>query len=258
MLGTRPRPAPPLTQPRVRFRRTRRVYRSRGFGVFSALLLALIAAAAVWVVVTGDDPAGTPAAEAPASSPPATVPGEGGCPGFPVEYESVLDGPPASTWAAPNALAAAAPSAPAVGPAQDSSGTARCYARTPTGALFAGAGFLAAVSDPAGVYVAVQDLTVPNRGQDVLLQQVVADPAAVLGAAGGGYQIAGFRPLSVSSDTAAIAVVLRPDAGGLVAVPLTLTWGKGSWLVRLPDDGNLAELSTPLSTLDGFVPWRAG
>lgn len=195
MLHTRTRPpAAPPDPPAGRFRRTRRAYRSRGFAVFSALLLALIAGAGIWVALAGDEP---PAARPPASSP---APQDGITP------------------------------------------------------LLAAGRFLAAVADPADVYATVQDLTVPDAGQDLLLQRAAADPVAVTGVAG--YEVAAARELVSTGDTATVAVVLRLADRSLVAVPVRLTWTGRAWLVQLPADGDLAATATSVPSLEGYPLWR--
>jgi hypothetical protein len=233
------------------------------WGVLSAVLVAGLVLAGGWLVVFGDDGDGAPraAAPAPSSTPapaPSPAPAEGGCPVLPFEDQSLPAAAPAAVWrpAGPSPSAAAAPSAERAGPLLDAAGVLRCYARTPVGALFAGANFLAAVSDPTVLEQAVVDLTVDGEGQSRLLLLYGFDPTAVVGT-GGAYDVAGFAFLSTGLDVTTVAVVLRAEHGGMAAVPLTLVWSEGTWLVRLPDDGGLADRSVPLSSLAGYTAWGA-
>jgi hypothetical protein len=263
MLRTRPRPSASATEPRVRFRRTRRVYRSKGFAVFSALLLAVIALAGVWVAVWGDDPGDAPPAAVPSSAPSSTpapaepVPVGGGCPALPFEDQSLPAAAPAANWSpvGPSRGAAFAPSALDVGPVADEAGVARCFVRTPVGALFAAAGFLAGVSDPTSIEDTLEHRAVPGEGQQRLLLLYGFDPSAVFG--GGGYEVAGFTFLSSGLDTVTVSVAVRAGNGGLAAVPVTVVWSDGTWLVRLPDDGDLTARSQLLPGLNGYTVWQA-
>lgn len=170
-----------------------------------------------------------------------------GCPET-VESDVVPTTAPEATWAPRGRVQA--PSSRVHGPILD-----RCYSRTPEGAVFAAANFLAAVTDPVGVEAAVRDLTVPGPGQEALLTLLEVDPAQVTGS-GAGYAIRAFAVLSYTPEAAAVAVAIRTEDRSLGVVPIGLVWTEGTWLVQLPDDGNLP--ARGVERLDDFyVPWAA-
>jgi hypothetical protein len=141
------------------------------------------------------------------------------------------------------------------GPILDGFDVQRCYARTPVGALLAATNFMARVTEPVALEQAISALTADTAGQDVLLGLLEENPTAVTGS-GAGYELAGYTFLAVGMDTTVVSVVVRAGNGGMVAVPVTLVWDEGTWLVQLPDNGNLP--GSPVQTLTGFVPWSAG
>lgn len=256
-LLSRPKPpADPLAPPRS-------PYRDRWWWA-AAIVVAVIVVLGAIALFGGRHQPAAPAASRPSAAAPtaassapsaASSSAPTGCPdlGLPAADQQIPTTGPVVTWSRIGRVSA--PSSPTIGPAGP--GLGRCYAHTPAGALLAGANFLAWTTDPGNVTTAVQALAAPGAGQDVLLEQLAADPAQVLGS-GSPWQLAGFTFLQATGDQAAIAVVVRGSTGGFAAVPLTLTWTQDTWLVVLPVDGNLVAHATPLSTLDGYVPWQAG
>jgi hypothetical protein len=229
-------PPPATDEPRRRFA-------GRGWWAASALFVALIVVAGVYVVITGDGgsprpPAGAPTSHVTATPGETTAPPAGSCPAaLAVPIDSpVPTAAPDATWTPVGRVQA--PASPTFGPIDG-----RCYEHSATGALFAAAHFLAAVTDPAGLQTAIRDLTVDGTGQQALLDLLAKDPTAVTGS-GTGYQLA-------------VSVVVRAGSGGMAAVPITLLWAEDSWLVQLPADGDLTRRATPLQTLTGFTPWSA-
>lgn len=258
MLGlTRSRPVTEPAEPR------RRRFGHPGWTIASLIFVALLVAAGIFVAVVGDGEHGeeaAPQAAAPTSSAPAEpsgpveADGAFGCPSeLPAEDQSLPVDPPAAEWRTVGRVDA--PFAVEHGPVLQDGGVFRCFARTPTGALFAAANFLASVTDAARLERAVTDLTAPGLGQDRLAALAATNPVAITGS-GTPYAIAGYTFLSTGLDTVAVSVVLTGESGGRVAVPVSLSWD-GDWQVLLPDDGNLTRLATPVQSLTGFTPWQA-
>jgi len=259
MLGTRT-PAPPAA-PRRRFAHP-------GWTWASGLLVVAVAAALAFVLLHDRTPEQAPPAAAPSSAAPSAVPSGvaprpvGGrelaaCPSdLPAEDQSLPTRaqPPAAQWLPVGRMLA--PFAAQVGPVLNDGGVARCYARTPTGALFAAAGFIAALTDPQVLERAVGELTAPGPGRDALVELAATNPVAITGSGQAG-EIVGFTYLSTGMSTVAVAVVIEAPNGGRVAAPITLTWA-GDWQVSLPPDGDLTALATPITSLEGYVPFAAG
>lgn len=258
MLRTRT-PAPPAA-PRRRFSHP-------GWTWASGLLVCAVAAAFAFLLLHDRTPEQAPPAAAPSTAPSTAPRGDvaprpvGGreltaCPSdLPAEDQSLPTRaqPPAAQWLPVGRMVA--PFAPQVGPVLTDGGVHRCYARTPTGALFAAAGFVAGLTDPEHLTEAVADLTAPGPGRDALLELAETNPVAITGSGQAG-EIVGFTYLSTGMSTVAVALVIEAPNGGRVAAPITLTWA-GDWQVVLPPDGELTALASPITSLDGYVPFRA-
>jgi hypothetical protein len=149
----------------------------------------------------------------------------------------------------------AAPSSAEAGPGivDTATGVRRCYAQTPTGALFAAANFLAAVNNAETLVAAVDELTAAGPGRDTLLSLARTDPTAVLGS-GPGFQTAGFSYLSYTPTTATVSLAIG-NTGGLAGVPLTVVWEDEDWKIDLPPDGDVAGAAAAIPSLAGYVPW---
>lgn len=253
---TRTRPAEPPAPARRRFSHP-------GWTIASAVLIACIVAAGVWVAIAGDGGQDAPSADRPPagvdaapSTPggPVEAPRDAACPdGLDAEEQALPQAPPVAEWRPVGRVDA--PFAVEHGPVFNDAGVFRCFARTPTGALFAAANFLAAVTDAGRLERAVTDLTAPGPGQDRLAELAATDPVAITGS-GSPYEVAGFTFLSATLETVAVSVVVRVEGGGMAAVPVTLVWDD-DWRIQLPDDGDLTRLASPVQTLTGFVPWQA-
>jgi hypothetical protein len=250
-----PAPTTPYKNPR---------WGHRGWFVAAATFVAAVVAAGVWVAVSGDPEkpaAQRPTAQASTSTASATAsaattaPVEAeACPSeLPAENQVVPQSGPDAQWQGVGRIAA--PFAVEHGPILNDGGVYRCYARTPTGALFAAANFMAAVTDAQYLGRVVAELTAPGPGQDRLAELVREDPVQVTGA-GTPYDIAGFTFLTYDLRTTTVSIVVRAKTGGLAAVPVTLVWD-GDWLVQLPPDGDLASRAMAIQTLAGYTPWSA-
>jgi hypothetical protein len=239
-----------------------RRFRHPGWAWASAIFLLLILAAGTWVVVSGDpnrtDVQNQPATRSAPSSPsaaPSARPATGdSCPQLAAEDQAAPVTAPRAEWRLVGRVQA--PVSVDHGPVFDADDMPRCYSRTPTGALMAAANFLALTTDPIGVDTAIRVLTAETLGRGVLLDLLEQNPTAVTGT-GTTFQIAGFTFLTIGMDATAVSVVVRADNGGMAAVPITLVWEDDTWLVQLPDDGNIAGRASQVGALTGFTPFFA-
>ncbi len=144
------------------------------------------------------------------------------------------------------------PRSTAHGPARtDADGFRRCFAHSPTGAVYAAYNVVAALADQRQAIPTVQKLMVPGSNTDALLQELrnetPTDEAAT--------QLAGFRVLDADHDRVTIMLAV-PVESEYMSLTLTLIWYAGDWRVRSPSPGN--PVGAPFSQhrdLDDFVAW---
>jgi len=218
--------------------------------IASAVLVALIVIAGIVLAGVyafgGDDNDGTDGTPGGPST--TTVPkGESSsvC-GLPDGDQTIPATAPTTDWYFKGKVAA--PRSSELGPGK-SDDVASCFARNPSGALFAAATFAADIYPRDARTKRVLKLrAVPGTELDATL-------AEDLGAAGPISQIAGFRFEDYTKDRATITLAARltdgPNAGALGATPMTLAWRNGDWYLQLQASSE----SIVLTSLDGFVKW---
>lgn len=223
----------------------------------SGLFLAVLVVMGVVVVLTTGDRSSSndaaPGSGAASSSPSASASAgeDGGCPEL-AASGSVPRTAPAAEWQL--VRSAAVPVSKKAGPAVVEGDVARCYAHSPTGALFAAAqiGTRYLVADDWQTVVKEQTygdgqlLLLEKRAEFEKSQPSVAPVPGELG------QIAGFQYVTYTPDTAVLQVVTRFGSGVLQASTLTLRWHGGDWQLEIP------AVSPPQRTVDdlaGYVPW---
>jgi len=242
----------------------------------SAVLLALVAAALIFVLIhaaTSNPTPATPAAASPGASPGVAPPGGstptsgGGTAAPPADQEgrpagcsttgteqTVPTSPPAGvTWTLNAGFAV--PSSPADGPTlHGAAGVAYCYSHTPLGALLAASNLGRGTGTPQEIQNAVLNLSVvPNEYS----AQVANTPATADDQSGAGIQFAGFRIISYSPDQASMTLATRVPGRTDTYPQLTVAmqWYAGDWRA-VPQAGPalfVAVASAP--SLAGFVPW---
>lgn len=156
----------------------------------------------------------------------------------------------------------AAPSAPdTVGPADTRDGVRRCFAASPTGALFAAVNFVATTSDADLRADAVRQLAARGAGRTAALKAATATGGSSgNGGNGGGasstkFQVAGFAVLNADDRASAVELAFRANTGALIRLPVSLRWEQGDWKVVLPPDGDLYAALGSLPDLTGYIPW---
>jgi hypothetical protein len=150
----------------------------------------------------------------------------------------------------------AVPQSSTAGPALHTpTGVGYCYARTPVGAVLA----VSNLGHATGDAQAVQDdelkySVVPGPLADELAAKpaVVSDPAAT-----SGVQLAGFRIISYTPDTASVALALASSArpGSYAVVTAAMAWNQGDWRVVLQPGPVAVATATSTTSLANFVPW---
>ncbi|MEU8132471.1 hypothetical protein [Streptodolium elevatio] len=249
-------------------------FTERGF-VLAAGVVFLIVLAAGFVMLSGPP---TPPSEgesasamptsvrlgsgqATVSTPPSTAPvaRDGSCPALPADdVESPIAQPRDTEWRI--TLDVPLPYSPTAGPAVVTDSTARCYARTPTGAVFAAvqASWRYRWDEDWGEVA--QHLLAPGPGRDAFIRQRTEHTgpnasAAVPGDPEDREFAAGFRVLDYTPDRVRVDVVNRALAGSLGTHTIwTLVWIDGDWKLELPPDA-APPPPTPVREEDAFVAW---
>lgn len=130
----------------------------------------------------------------------------------------------------------------------EENGVRYCYARTPTGALFAASNYggMAAIL-PASEFAEFAFVAGPVRDEKANSD---ATPATIP------FKVepAGFRLTAYSRDAATVELVASFD-GALATMKLELAWSEGDWRVVPLSDGTAGIRGPVLSNLAGYVPW---
>ncbi|WBQ05345.1 hypothetical protein [Kribbella sp. CA-293567] len=139
------------------------------------------------------------------------------------------------------------------GPAKtDPDGFRRCFAHSPTGAVYAAYNVLAALADQTKSVPTARKLMRPGRDTDALLEQLKRESAD---SASAPTQLAGYRVLDADRDRATIMLAL-PVESEYMSATITLTWYAGDWrLVPPVGDDPVGAPYSQHRDLDGFVAW---
>jgi hypothetical protein len=139
------------------------------------------------------------------------------------------------------------------GPARtDADGFRRCFAHSPTGAVYAAYSAYAAMADQEKVVATARKLMVPGPGTDALISELQTDQSA------GGYtvpQLAGFHVIDAGPDRVSLMLATSVDSA-YMSLTLTLVWHGGDWLLQPPAAGE--PVGAPFAQhrdLSDFVAW---
>ena len=219
----------------------------------SAAVLALVLLAGLALVIFPPQRPAPAQPAPPASAPPPQAPARQVSCDLPARNQALPVGVVENTsWVLVGTVAA--PTSPEHGPAVvEDDGTRRCFARTPTGALFAAVNHLAMTSDPAAREAFLHRSVAPGPGREAALAQAEVTGE---GRRNSGSQIAGYAVRSYASDRARVDLALAAvgtDAYGTVAT--TVVWVDGDWRFLMPEDGSVDSLVSAVPDLTGFTVW---
>ncbi|MER7246515.1 hypothetical protein [Kribbella sp. NPDC000426] len=166
--------------------------------------------------------------------------------------ESVPQQPPAvDGWEVSSRIVV--PRSSGYGPARtDADGFRRCFAHSPTGAVYAAYSAYAAMADQDKVVATARKLMVPGPGTDALVHELQTDQSA------SGYtvpQLAGFRVIDASPDRVSLMLATSVNSA-YMSLTLTLVWHAGDWLLQPPAAGE--PVGAPFAQhrdLSDFVAW---
>jgi hypothetical protein len=171
--------------------------------------------------------------------------------GLPAGDQSVPTTTPAdTTWQLIGTTAA--PTGPRLGPGRFGAGLPFCYSRSPMGALYAAANFIAVLSDPRLRLPAAKYLTATGPGRDKWIGTLTA--SGVGGPGSSDQQIAGFRFINYDQATASLDLAFRVGTK-YAHIPFGLTFQAGDWKIVVPDDGNPLAGVAQIPDLSDYVPW---
>ncbi|MEU5835665.1 hypothetical protein ABZ820_18595 [Streptomyces diacarni] len=148
----------------------------------------------------------------------------------------------------------ALPASKAAGPAVVGGDVARCYAHTPVGALLA-------TSQISVRYLAADDWLEVTRAQvrgagrePYITARTKSEDEAESESGDGAVQgqIAGFKFVTYTGDSAVIQTVWRFPDGRMQAATTTVLWQDGDWRLEYPAD---PPAPTPVDSLAGYVEW---
>ncbi|WP_436772851.1 hypothetical protein [Yinghuangia sp. YIM S09857] len=146
------------------------------------------------------------------------------------------------------------------GPAERVGSVARCFAPTPTGALLAAANIVMRHPVAPDWRSLAERQMVPGPGRDAYLrlreqQEGPTGVAAVPPAGDRLARLAGFRFVSYSPQSAAVALLFRMSNGELWASVHTVDWSEGDWKLHMRDDGSDAFMEQTVAGTEGYVEW---
>ncbi len=139
------------------------------------------------------------------------------------------------------------------GPAKtDTDGFRRCFAHSPSGAVFAAYNAVAALADQRQAIPTVQKLMLPGPNTDALIRELRKDEPSTSSAV---TQLAGYRVLDAGQDRATVMLAL-PVESAYMSITLTLVWHHDDWQLQPPPPGE--PVGTPFAqhrNLNDFVAW---
>jgi hypothetical protein len=159
---------------------------------------------------------------------------------------------PTATWTVYKSIAV--PSSPTAGPLVLDGEMARCYARTPTGALIAAWQLYVRHIFSDDWRRITDEQVMPGPGRDAFTRKraTVTGDTSDPGTYG---QVAGFKFVTYTKDTAVIQIVTRFTDGTMQVGTETVIWSAGDWRLQLQPDGQDSPNFQQVQSLDGFVPW---
>jgi hypothetical protein len=225
--------------------------------VAAAVFLTVLAVVAAWLIWPKNDqrPAPSSGVEVPKGPSEGAAPvetGANGCPVLPSGDEIPVAAPPV-TWEVFHG--AVLPVSSEHGPAVVDGAVARCYSRTPTGALIAAAQIPGRILvDPGGGVEVARKQTVPGEGQEALVAALRDRGRPSAAGPGELCQVAAFRFIAYSPSEAVIA--LAANCGdGFQATESRLQWRDGDWRRVLEPDGSTSPTVAVLPDLEGMTIW---
>ena len=174
-----------------------------------------------------------------------------GCNGGPGDQSVPEKAPAVDGWDVSRRIVV--PRSATYGPAvTDPDGFRRCFAHSPTGAVYAAYSAFAAMADQEVVVATARKLMVPGPDTDALIRELQSDDST------SGYsvpQLAGYHLIDTAPDRV-ILLLVTPVQSGYMSLTLTLIWHDGDWRQKPPAPGE--PVGAPFAQhrdLSDFVAW---
>jgi hypothetical protein len=222
--------------------------------VGAAVFLTVLAVVVAWLIWPKNEqrPSGVQTPEEPSGGAAPVEAGANGCPAMPSGDEIPVAGPPV-TWEVFNG--AVLPVSQEHGPRVVDGAIARCYSRTPTGALLAATQIeYRLLVDPEGGIGVVREQTVPGPGRDALVAALRERGRPGPAAPGELCQVAGYRFVAYTPSEAVIAVASACGAK-FQLTESRVQWYDGDWRQVLQPDGGSSPTAALLPDLSGMTMW---
>ncbi|MFC9687099.1 hypothetical protein ACFTSF_01045 [Kribbella sp. NPDC056951] len=134
----------------------------------------------------------------------------------------------------------------------DSDGFRRCFAHSPTGAVFAAYNVLAALGDQTKATATARKLMLPGPETDELLRATAKETSSTNTAP---TQLAGYRVLAANRDQVTVTLAV-PVETQYMSLTVTMVWHDHDWRLQPPPSG--AAIGAPFAqvrNLADFVKW---
>jgi hypothetical protein len=220
----------------------------------AAVFLTVLAVVAAWLIWPKNEqrPSEMQRPEEPAGGAAPVEAAANGCPAMPSSDEIPVAGPPV-TWEVFNG--AVLPVSQEHGPRIVDGAIARCYSRTPTGALLAATQIeYRLLVDPEGGIDVVREQAVPGPGRDALIAALRERGRPGPAAPGELCQVAGYRFVTYTPNEAVIAAASN-CRGNFQLTESRVQWYDGDWRQVLEADGDSSPTAAVLPDLSGMTIW---
>ena len=228
-----------------------------GFIIAAALVVALIAATVIiFLLPKGQGnaqpaPAPTETNSSATVSPSASAGADKSVCGLPGSNETALGTAPQSKWELLGTMAVPTDPSTAGPGTVGTDGLRSCFAKSPTGALYATANMWASSFNGYAKQLYLElSADSPSRDKAV---QAIKEGKDVGGGASPKVQIAGFMIHSYTPEAAVVELAFKTADGGYGAISTSLLWEDGDWKLDIPPAGGGAVRQ--ISDLSSFIPW---
>ncbi|MFK4083489.1 hypothetical protein ACI2LF_05230 [Kribbella sp. NPDC020789] len=134
----------------------------------------------------------------------------------------------------------------------DADGFRRCFAHSPTGAIFAAYNVVAALADQSQVTATARKLMLPGPETDALLRTVAREKPS---GDSEPTQLAGYRVVAADRDQVTVMLAVPVEAQ-YMSLTLTMVWHDHDWRLRPPPSGEAVGAPfVQVRNLTDFVKW---
>lgn len=225
-------------------------FRRLGFILASGFVAAVVVFA-IAIIATNRSKSASPDTTKSAASAVPSAPAAAGCHPSDTAQQIPTSAGPAVSWSLFNGIAL--PSSSTAGPMVVDGDVARCYARTPAGALIAAEQIIARYQFASDWRRVTLEQVQAGAGRSAYIAD--HDRYGIEHPEGGYGQFAAFRFATYTPSTAVVQLVNRFHNGTYNLGTATVIWSGGDWRLQLQPDGSPSPSEETLTSIEGFVPW---